>query len=67
MPMPRRRRVFIDTPKGRVDAGFSVPEAAEAADVSLRLREAGWAPYRLHLEPEENTWIAVVIDWKHAA
>ena len=45
----RRRRVFVDTPKGRRNAGFTVPETADAADVSMRLRERGWAPYRLRL------------------
>jgi len=63
----RRRRVFIDTPKGRVSAGFSVPETADAADVSMWLRERGWAPYRLRLEPEQHAWVAVVIDWQRAA
>ena len=29
----RRRRVFVDTPKGRRSAGFTVPESADAADV----------------------------------
>jgi hypothetical protein len=42
--MPHRRRVvFIDTPKGRVSAGFTVPETADAADVSMKLRERGWS------------------------
>jgi hypothetical protein len=63
----RRRRVFVDTAKGRVSAGFSVPEAANAADVSMELRQRGWMPYRLHLEPERNIWIAKVIDWQRAA
>lgn len=63
----RRRHVFIDTPKGRVSAGFSVPETADAADVSMRLRERGWAPYKLRLDLEQHAWIAVVIDWKRAA
>ncbi|HEU4661814.1 MAG TPA: hypothetical protein VFS63_14255 [Pseudolabrys sp.] len=62
-----RRRVFVETPKGRVNAGFTVPESADAADVSMRLRERGWAPYRLRLEKDQRAWIAVVIDWKHAA
>ncbi len=66
--MPHRRRlVFIDTPKGRVSAGFAVPETADAADVSMKLRERGWSPYRLRLEPEQNAWVAVVIDWQRAA
>ncbi len=66
--MPHRRRVvFIDTPKGRVSAGFTVPETADAADVSMKLRERGWSPYRLRLEPEQNAWIAVVIDWQRVA
>jgi hypothetical protein len=63
----RRRRVFVDTPKGCRNAGFTVPETADAADVSMRLRERGWAPYRLRLDSEQHVWIAVVIDWQHAA
>ncbi len=63
----RRRRVFVDTNKGRISAGFSVPETADAADVSMRLRERGWVPYRMRLDREQDCWIADVIDWKHAA
>jgi hypothetical protein len=63
----RRRRVFVDTPKGRISAGFSVPEIADAADVSMRLRERGWAPYRLRLDAEQDVWVAIVLDWKRAA
>jgi hypothetical protein len=66
--MPRRRRrVLIETSRGRISAGFSVPPEADAADVSMALRRRGWAPYKLHLEAEQHAWIAIVIDWKHAA
>jgi len=37
----RRRRVFIETQKGRRSAGFTVHEGADAADVSLALRNRG--------------------------
>ena len=63
----RRRRVFVDTAKGRVSAGFSVPETDDAADVSMKLRQRGWMPYRLRLEAEQNAWVATVIDWQRAA
>ena len=63
----RRRRVFVDTPKGRRSAGFTVPETADAADVSMQMRERGWAPYRLRLNSEQHAWVAVVIDWQRAA
>jgi hypothetical protein len=63
----RRRRVFVDTPKGRRSAGFTVPESAEAADVSIALRRRGWSPYALRLEAEQHAWIALVMDWQHAA
>jgi hypothetical protein len=65
--MQHRRRVFIETPKGRISARFSVPVTADAADVSVRLREKGWAPYRLRLDREQDCWIATVINWRHAA
>jgi hypothetical protein len=66
----RRRRVFVDTPKGRRSAGFTVPEsaaAAAAADVSMALRSRGWSPYALRLDPEQHAWIALVMDWRRAA
>jgi len=63
----RRRRVYIDTHKGRVSAGFTVAAEADAADVSMRLRERGWIAYRLRLEPEQHSWVATVIDWTRRA
>jgi hypothetical protein len=57
-----RRRVFVETSRGRVSAGFTVPAGADAADVSMALRRRGWSPYRLRLEAEQHAWIAVVID-----
>jgi len=63
----RRRRVFVDTPKGRRSAGFTVAESADAADVSMRLRERGWTPFALRIEPEQNAWVALVMDWQRAA
>jgi hypothetical protein len=63
----RRRRVLIETSRGRISAGFSLPATATAVDVSIRLRERGWAPYRVRLDAELHAWVAVVIDWKRAA
>ena len=44
-----------------------MPESADAADVSMRLRERGWTPYALRLEREQHAWVALVMDWQHAA
>jgi len=57
----------VDTPKGRRSAGFTVAESADAADVSMRLRERGWTPFALRIEPEQNAWVALVMDWQRAA
>lgn len=57
----------MDTPKGRRSAGFTVPERADAADVSMALRRRGWSPYALRLDPEQHVWIALVMDWQRAA
>ena len=63
----RRRRVFVDTPKGRRSAGFTVPENADAADVSMALRRRGWSPFALRLDSEQHAWFALVMDWQRAA
>jgi hypothetical protein len=63
----RRRRVLLDTPKGRRSAGFTVPERANAAAVSMALRKRDWTPYTLRLNPEEGAWIALVMSSQRAA
>jgi hypothetical protein len=60
-------RVFVETPKGRGSAGFTVSESAVAADVSMALRSRGWSPFALRLDPEQHAWIALVLDWRSAA
>lgn len=67
MPYRRRRRVFVETPRGRRSAGFTVPLEADAADVSMELRRRGFAPYRLTLDAQQGAWIAVLMDWQRAA
>jgi hypothetical protein len=57
----------VDTPKGRRGAGFTVPESADAADVSMALRRRGWSPYAWRLEPEQHAWVALVMDSQRAA
>ncbi len=57
----------MDTPKGRRSAGFTVPERADAADVSMALRRRGWSPYALRLDVEQRAWIVLVMDWQRAA
>jgi nitrogen fixation protein FixH len=67
MPYRRRRRVFVETSKGRRSAGFTVAPEADAADVSMELRRRGFAPYRLTLDAEQGVWIAAVMDWRRRA
>ncbi|MBX6329560.1 MAG: hypothetical protein IRY89_13400 [Pseudolabrys sp.] len=67
MPHRRRRHVLIETRKGRRKAPFTVPESASAVEVSLRLREIGWTPYKVRFDTQLQAWIALVIDWQRAA
>jgi hypothetical protein len=60
-------RVFIETPRGRDSAGFTVPESATTDDVLLTLRSRGWSPFALRLDLEQQAWIALDLDWRRAA
>ena len=60
--------IFVDTGRRRVRGGFSAPASEEPALISLHLRERGWNAYSVHFDPQENAWIAQVLDIKrHAA
>jgi hypothetical protein len=62
-----RRAVFVQTQKERIRVPFTVPKSASPVEVSLRLRERGWVPYKIYLDDKLKAWIALVIDWKRAA
>jgi hypothetical protein len=63
----RRRPVFVENNKGRTRIPFTMPEGASPVDVSLRVREGGWTPYKVYFDNTAQAWIAVVIDWERAA
>ena len=59
--------VLVETYQGRSHTGLSAPPTAQRVEVALALREKGWVPYRIRFEPDEDVWIAKVIDWGQAA
>lgn len=59
--------VLAETYQGRFPTGLFAAVTAQPAEVTLALREKGWAPYRVRFDPEAGMWIARVIDWGQAA
>jgi hypothetical protein len=59
--------VLVETYQGRSPVGLSASPTAQPVEIALALREKGWAPYRIRFDPEEDVWIAKVIDWGRAA
>jgi hypothetical protein len=66
MPV-RKCPLLIETPSGRTSARVSFHSTAQPVDVSLALREGGWAAYRLRFDSDVSAWIAKVIDWGRTA
>jgi hypothetical protein len=47
-----------------VRAGFSAPATEERAEISLHLRDKGWAAYSIQFDSQANAWVAQVLDPK---
>ena len=59
--------VLVETYQGRSPSGVYAPPKARPVEVALALRQKGWVPYRIWFEPEEDLWVAKVIDWGQSA
>jgi hypothetical protein len=62
-----RYPVLIETAKGRRPAGFSASAAAERTEITFKIRERGWIPYKVRFDSADGVWIVAVIDWQRAA
>jgi len=62
-----RYPVVVESPLGRVKAGFSAPATAERVMVALKLRDKGWIVYKVRFDAESGAWIASAINSKRAA
>jgi hypothetical protein len=58
---------LVETYQGWSPSGIYAPPTAQPTEVTIALREKGWVPYRIWFEPEEELWVAKVIDWGQAA
>jgi hypothetical protein len=63
----QQRPILVETYQGRFRTGLSASDKAKPFEVTLTLRENGWAPYRVRFDGEEAVWVANVIDWGRAA
>ena len=63
----RQQKVFIETRKGRVPVGFTVPAGAKEVEVSIKARDNGLRPYQVRFDPLEGVWLLKVLDWRYAA
>jgi hypothetical protein len=63
----RQQKVFIETRKGRVPVGFTVPPGANQVDVAIEARDSGLRPYQVRFDPLEGVWLLKVLDWRYAA
>src|SRR5262249_41051560 len=57
----RKCLVLIEIGLERHPAGVNAPMKADRADVSLALREKGWAPCRVWFDGQTGEWVASVI------
>ena len=35
------------------------------SDITIRIREVGWKPYRVRFDETQTAWIVSAIDWRH--
>jgi hypothetical protein len=63
----RQAKVIIETRKGRVPLGFTVPPGVNQVDVAIKARENGFRPYQVRFEPIEGVLLVKVLNWRYAA
>jgi len=57
------RPVLIEFGAETIKSQIVAPETEEPAQVSLRVRDRGWAPYRVRFDQGQAAWIVSTFEW----
>jgi len=64
MRTKRRRRLILIELDGFVqNSDISASPFESAADISMKMREKGWAPYRVRFDHAKESWIVSSLDY----
>ena len=61
----RLRPVLIELDREIIKSEIVASDAEEPAQVSIRLRDKGWAPYKVRFDDGQGAWIASAFDWSN--
>jgi len=61
----RLRPVLIEVGAQTIKTPIVAPENGEPAQISLKVRDQGWAPYRVRFDASQAAWIVSTFDWSN--
>ena len=59
----RRRPIMIELDGKLINSQVFASETEQPADVSMRVREKGWLPYRVRFDGSQAAWIVSSLDY----
>jgi len=62
MGKKRQRTIMIELQGQLIKLRASASETERPADVSLKVREMGWLPYRVRFDESQTAWVVSSLD-----
>lgn len=61
----RLRPVLIELGGQFIKSQIVAPDTEDPAQISMRVRDHGWAPYRVRFDQDQSAWIVSTFDWSN--
>jgi hypothetical protein len=62
--IPRRCPILVEFQGRMVKSDLFASDAEQPADISMKIREGGWKPFRVRFDDRNSAWVVSTLEYR---